>query len=116
MYLFKVSTYYPGQCEYQHFSLENICSFNSTFKWCNFAPFNLTMRNKDLSCFLSYSFLKDVQIHAKFLCWTWQKIEQKDKSDGQVESQVMNSCKKGRILFYYAGIVCFNKFCNFRQN
>lgn len=44
------------------------------------------------------------------------KIEQKDKSDDQVESQVMNSCKKGRILFYYAGIVCFIKFCDFRQN
>lgn len=35
------------------------------------------------------------------------KIELKDKSDGGVESQVMTSCKKEKILFYYVEIICY---------
>lgn len=86
------------------FSLENIFSFNSTCT--GFAPeFNHEKQRSKLSSFLLSS--KRGADPCKFFMLDMAKIELKDKSDGGVESQVMTSCKKEKILFYYVEIICY---------
>lgn len=89
----------PDHVNINSFSLENIFSFNSTYT--GFAPeFNHEKQRSKLSS-------KRCADPRKFFMLDMAKIELKDKSDGGVESQVMTSCKKEKILFYYVVIICY---------